>query len=74
ETTSNRLYLGNLPRDVTKHDVERHFQPIGGIFEIRLMNGFGFIEYNHAIDARAAVTTLHGSEFMGERLVVNFAR
>ncbi|KAK3684569.1 hypothetical protein LTR37_020132 [Vermiconidia calcicola] len=38
------------------------------------MNGFGFIEYKDEMDARDVVPAFHGSEFMGERLVVQFAR
>ncbi|OQO10507.1 hypothetical protein B0A48_03804 [Cryoendolithus antarcticus] len=72
----SRLYLGNLPRNATKADVENHFNThgTGEITEIKLMNGFGFIEYKDAMDARDVVPAFHGSEFMGERLVVQFAR
>ncbi|KAK4619984.1 Pre-mRNA-splicing factor srp2 [Fulvia fulva] len=72
--SNTRLYLGNLPRNATKADVENHFNThgTGEIMEIKLMNGFGFIEYKDAMDARDVVPD--GSEFMGERLVVQFAR
>ncbi|KAL1632809.1 hypothetical protein SLS56_003299 [Neofusicoccum ribis] len=74
EVSSTRLYLGNLPRNATKADVEAHFAThgTGEITEIKLMNGFGFIEYKDAMDARDVVPD--GSDFMGERLVVQFAR
>ncbi|KAK4542187.1 hypothetical protein LTR36_007034 [Oleoguttula mirabilis] len=74
--SSTRLYLGNVPRNATKADVENHFNThgTGEITEIKLMNGFGFIEYKDAMDARDVVPAFHGSEFMGERLVVQFAR
>ncbi|KAK3112119.1 hypothetical protein LTR53_011922, partial [Teratosphaeriaceae sp. CCFEE 6253] len=84
--SNTRLYLGNLPRNATKADVENHFNThgTGEIMEIKLMNGFGFIEYKDAMDARDVVPVMellltqpvafHGSEFMGERLVVQFAR
>ena len=41
----------------TKADVEAHFQThgTGEITEIKLMNGFGFIEYKDAMDARDVV-------------------
>ncbi|KAF2748017.1 hypothetical protein M011DRAFT_476648 [Sporormia fimetaria CBS 119925] len=76
EVSSTRLYLGNLPRNATKADVEAHFAThgTGEITEIKLMNGFGFIEYKDAMDARDVVPAFHGSDFMGERLVVQFAR
>ncbi|KAF2210654.1 hypothetical protein CERZMDRAFT_99266 [Cercospora zeae-maydis SCOH1-5] len=68
--SNTRLYLA------TKADVENHFNThgTGEITEIKLMNGFGFIEYKDAMDARDVVPAFHGSEFMGERLVVQFAR
>ncbi|ROV96616.1 hypothetical protein VPNG_09001 [Cytospora leucostoma] len=74
EVSSTRLYLGNLPRNATKADVEAHFAShgTGEITEIKLMNGFGFIEYKDAMDARDVVPD--GSTFMGERLTVQFAR
>ncbi|KAG9239438.1 hypothetical protein BJ875DRAFT_448093 [Amylocarpus encephaloides] len=76
EVSATRLYLGNLPRNATKADVEAHFNKhgTGEITEIKLMNGFGFIEYKDALDARDVVPAFHGSEFMGERLTVQFAR
>jgi len=40
----------------TKSDVEAHFSSHPGeIVEIKLMNGFGFIEYRDAFDARDAI-------------------
>ncbi|KAK5987755.1 Pre-mRNA-splicing factor srp2 [Cladobotryum mycophilum] len=57
EVSSTRLYLGNLPRHATKADVEAHFAThgTGEITEVKLMNGFGFIEYKDAMDARDVV-------------------
>ncbi|KAL6236898.1 hypothetical protein BDW75DRAFT_238838 [Aspergillus navahoensis] len=61
---------------VTKQDIEEHFSThgTGKITEIKLMNGFGFIEYEDAMDARDIVPAFHGSDFKGERLTVQFAR
>ncbi|UNI18161.1 hypothetical protein JDV02_004448 [Purpureocillium takamizusanense] len=76
EVSATRLYLGNLPRNATKADVEAHFAThgTGEITEVKLMNGFGFIEYKDPMDARDVVPAFHGSDFMGERLTVQFAR
>ncbi|KAI4106328.1 MAG: hypothetical protein LQ339_003065 [Xanthoria mediterranea] len=73
EVSSTRLYLGNLPRDVTKEDIQTHFKEAPGtIAEVKLMNGFGFIEYEDAMDARDVVP--NGSDLNGSRLTVQFAR
>ncbi|KAJ8128330.1 hypothetical protein O1611_g5304 [Lasiodiplodia mahajangana] len=60
EVSATRLYLGNLPKGATKQDVENHFAThgTGKITEIKLMNGFGFIEYEDAMDARDVVPVL----------------
>ncbi|KAH0440248.1 pre-mRNA splicing factor [Colletotrichum camelliae] len=67
------IYAPPVP-PATKADVEAHFAThgTGEITEIKLMNGFGFIEYKDAMDARDVVPD--GSDFMGERLTVQFAR
>ncbi|CAF9923684.1 MAG: hypothetical protein GOMPHAMPRED_003420 [Gomphillus americanus] len=74
--SSTRLYLGNLPRDVTKEDIQEHFKShgAGNITEVKLMNGFGFIEYDDAMDARDVVPAFHGTDLKGQRLTVQFAR
>ncbi|ERF69412.1 hypothetical protein EPUS_05957 [Endocarpon pusillum Z07020] len=61
EVSSTRLYLGNLPRTATKQDIEEHFnrEGTGKITEVKLMNGFGFIEYEDALDARDIVPVAH---------------
>ncbi|MCJ1480940.1 hypothetical protein MMC06_001095 [Schaereria dolodes] len=63
EVSSTRLYLGNLPRDVTKEDIQTHFKThgTGNITEVKLMNGFGFIEYDDAMDARDVVPAFRAS-------------
>ena len=47
----------------TKADVEAHFNThgTGEITEIKLMNGFGFIEYKDAMDARDVVPGMAAS-------------
>lgn len=57
-------WLRLCPYSVTKQDIEEHFSThgTGKITEIKLMNGFGFIEYEDAMDARDIVP--------GKRLVL----
>lgn len=44
-------------RAATKDDIRAHFSSLGTgeIIDIKVMNGFGFIEYKDAMDARDAV-------------------
>lgn len=57
EVSSTRLYIGNLPRHATKEDITAHFNMHGAgvISDIKLMAGFGFIEYADPLDARDVV-------------------
>ena len=45
----------------TKADIENHFSThgTGEIMEVKLMNGFGFIEYKDSMDARDVVPGIH---------------
>jgi hypothetical protein len=55
-----RLPGAGLP-SVTKKDIEEYFgsHGAGKITEIKLMNGFGFIEYEDAMDARDVVPGMY---------------
>lgn len=57
-----RLPGAGLP-SVTKKDIEDYFgsHGTGKITEIKLMNGFGFIEYEDAMDARDVVPGMFSS-------------
>lgn len=50
---------------VTKEDIQEHFKThgAGNITEVKLMNGFGFIEYDDAMDARDVVPGLSFQSF-----------
>lgn len=47
----------HLRPSVTKEDIQEHFKThgTGTITEVKIMNGFGFIEYDDAMDARDVV-------------------
>lgn len=51
------LYTTDALPAATKADVEAHFAThgTGEITEVKLMNGFGFIEYKDPMDARDVV-------------------
>ncbi|KAH9445020.1 hypothetical protein Pst134EB_025273 [Puccinia striiformis f. sp. tritici] len=69
-----RLYVGRIPPDATRTDVEKYFGRYGTLMDVRIMAGFGFLEYDSVRDAEDAVHDLNGRDFMGERLIVEFAK
>ncbi|KAI5800906.1 hypothetical protein FPQ18DRAFT_365508 [Pyronema domesticum] len=76
EYSGTRLYLGNLPKDTRRQEVEDFFNENGHgtITEVKLMDGFGFIQYDSPDDAKDIVPNFHGKDFKGQNLVVQFAR
>ncbi|KAK7038107.1 hypothetical protein R3P38DRAFT_2904476 [Favolaschia claudopus] len=71
---SRRLYLGRLASDVRSEDVSKLFEGYGSIIDCRVMTGFGFVEFENAKDAEDAVTNFNGKNFMGQNIVVEFAK
>lgn len=67
---------------MTKQDIEEHFSThgTGKITEIKLMNGFGFIEYDDEMDARDIVpgktlrSTSEGCRFANMADSVSYVR
>ncbi|KAJ6531236.1 hypothetical protein B0H19DRAFT_1190880 [Mycena capillaripes] len=71
---SRRLYLGRLSADARSEDVSKLFEGYGNIIDCRVMTGFGFVEFENAKDAEDAVTNFNGKPFMGQNIVVEFAK
>jgi len=71
---STRLYVGRLAPDTTRDDVADLFNRVGPIVDVRVLNGFGFIEFEDARDAEYAVRDFDGTMFMGDRIIVQFAK
>ena len=56
---------GSTRTAVTKEDIQNHFKDgPGNITETKLMNGFGFIEYDNALDARDVVPGMPTSKLI----------
>ncbi|PKI83596.1 hypothetical protein MVES1_002834 [Malassezia vespertilionis] len=69
-----RLYVGHLPPDVHRDDLGDFFCRVGRVIDVRVLSGFGFVEFENPRDADAAVQDFDGASFMGERLMVQFAK
>ncbi|MBI2943780.1 MAG: RNA-binding protein, partial [Candidatus Wallbacteria bacterium] len=77
-----RIYVGNLPYQVTEEDVKGLFTAHGEVKSIELPwdqasgrpRGFCFIDMPNAEEAAAAVNAVNGHSLGGRTLVVNEAR
>jgi len=71
---ARRLYLGRLPMDARSDDVAKFFDGYGRIVDVRVMTGFGFVEFENGRDAEDALNAFNGKSFMGTNIVVEFAK
>jgi arginine/serine-rich splicing factor 4/5/6 len=54
--------------------VSKFFDGYGKIIDCRVMTGFGFVEFESARDAEDALQHFNGKNFMGQNIVVEFAK
>jgi RNA recognition motif-containing protein len=77
-----KMYVGNIAFDATEEDLRNLFSEYGEIESLKIIKdqftersrGFGFIEMADEKDAKKAIATLNGKDFMGKTLIVNEAR
>jgi RNA recognition motif-containing protein len=78
----SKLYVGNLPYDVTEEDLRGLFAQAGEVKEVALITdratgrskGFGFVEMATQADAEKAIQTLNNHDLGGRALKVSMAR
>lgn len=79
---AKKLYVGNLPHEVTNNDLQDLFEPFGTVISAQVIidrdsgrsKGFGFVEMQSDSEAEAAIAGMNGKENGGRTLIVNEAR
>jgi RNA recognition motif-containing protein len=77
-----KLYVGNLPFDITEDDLRNMLSEHGAVNEIAVVmdkftgkaRGFAFATMSTQEAANAAIAALNGKDFKGRPLTVNEAR
>lgn len=77
-----KLYVGNLPYQVTSDELKNLFSEYGEIADAVVITdrasgrskGFGFVEFADEEAAQKALDAMNGKELEGRKLVVNVAR
>lgn len=77
-----KLYVGNLPYNVTEEKLHDHFARHGTVVSARIITdkftgkskGFGFVEMSSEQEAEKAISALNGNDFEGRNIVVSEAR
>ena len=79
---STKLYVGNLPFDITEEDLRNMLSEHGPVNEIAVVmdkmtgraRGFAFATMGTEEAAKAAILALNGKDWKGRALTVNEAR
>ncbi|MDX2034000.1 MAG: hypothetical protein SF339_25225 [Blastocatellia bacterium] len=77
-----RLFVGNLPRNVTEAELKEHFSPVGALSFISIPvdretgrhRGFAFLEFRDRAQAEEAIRSFNNKAFKGNLLAVSEAR
>ncbi|XP_042030486.1 heterogeneous nuclear ribonucleoprotein Q-like isoform X3 [Salvia splendens] len=72
----SEVFIGGLSRDISEEDLRELCEPLGEIFEIRVMKnrdtgeskGFAFVAFRTKDEAQKAIEELNNKEFMGRTL------
>jgi len=78
----NTLYVGNLPFQLSRDDLEALFSQVGSVLDVRIVTdrdtgrskGFGFVDMADEATAKQAIEQLNGVEVGGRPLRVDEAR
>ena len=73
------IYVGNLSFNATDEDLLAFFQKAGEVNSAKIIKdkfrnrskGYGFVEMPNDDEARKAIETLNGADFMERSLIVN---
>ena len=77
-----KLYVGNLPYEITENEITEAFGQYGSPTSVKLITdrdtgrgkGFGFVEMESAEQAQAVVDELNGKELFGRTLKIDIAK
>lgn len=80
--SNNKLYVGNLPFNVTEPDLQDLFGQAGTVSDVLLVQdkftgksrGFAFVTMSSENEAQSAIEQFHGKALEGRPLTVNIAR
>jgi RNA recognition motif-containing protein len=79
---NTKIYVGNLPLQITESDLQTHFSQAGDVVSVKILKdrqtgqsrGFAFVEMSTRREAQKAVSMLNKRSFMEKELLVKEAR
>ena len=75
-SASRKMYVGNLPKGITKEKLEELFSPYGPILNVRDVDkkSHTYIEYTDIKSVVKAIEAMDGEDCEDKKLSVNFGR
>ena len=74
ELSTTRLFVRPFPLDVQESELNEIFTPFGPMKEVKILNGFAFVEFEEADAASKAIEEVNGKTFADQPLEVVFSR
>ncbi|XP_025103904.1 RNA-binding protein 4.1-like isoform X2 [Pomacea canaliculata] len=71
---SRKVYVGNLPDNCDKENLQKLFESVGKIAEFDVVKNFGFVHFETEEGAKRAVDELNDTEFEGMVIKVELSR
>uniref|UniRef100_A0A0B6Y7N7 RNA-binding protein lark n=1 Tax=Arion vulgaris TaxID=1028688 RepID=A0A0B6Y7N7_9EUPU len=71
---TTKLYIGNLPNDTDRDELEQLFLNYGTIVEFDILKDYGFVHFEKEAEAKAAVDALDGYDHHGSSIRVEISR
>ena len=77
-----KLYVGNLPFEMTEDELGNEFSKFGTVTEVKIITdrdtgrsrGFAFVSMENDSDADSAIASLNNQDLGGRKAMVNEAR
>lgn len=77
-----KIYVGNLPYEMTAGHIEELFSGVGRVVDVKLARdqqdgsskGFAFVEFSKPEEAVEAISKFNSYEFSGRKLKVDLAK
>jgi cold-inducible RNA-binding protein len=78
---NTKLYVANLPAEVTEAELKELFAPSGTVVsasiatdrDTKAQRGFAFVEMGTEAEAQAAIDAVNGKDLRGKPLTVNIS-
>lgn len=74
ELSNTRLFVRPFPLDVQESELNEIFGPFGPMKEVKILNGFAFVEFEEAESAAKAIEEVHGKSFANQPLEVVYSK